>query len=56
MARLICGVGINDGVLLLNHADVGGTHPQWVVFDPRQIKSAVSNNGKFDENSFDTGE
>ena len=45
-----------DGVLLLNHFDVGGTHPQWIVFHPAQIKSAIGNNGKFDEYSFDTGE
>lgn len=37
-----------DGVLLLNHYDVGGTHPQWVVFHPSQIKSAIGNSGKFD--------
>lgn len=45
-----------DGVLLLNHYDVGGTHPQWVVFHPAQIKSAMGNNGKFDELNLGIGE
>lgn len=37
-----------DGVLLLNHYDVGGTHPQWIVFGAEQIKSAMGNSGNFD--------
>lgn len=45
-----------DGVLLLNHYDVGGTHPQWIVFHPSQIKSAMGNNGKFDAINLGIGE
>nr|DAF93713.1 MAG TPA: PolyVal ADP-Ribosyltransferase [Myoviridae sp. ctshb19] len=38
-----------DGVHLKNHYDAGGVGDQWIVFSPKQIKSAMGNNGQFGE-------
>ncbi len=40
----------NDGVIIKNINDVGGTHTQYAVFNPEQIKS-VDNQGTFDKNN-----
>lgn len=40
----------NDGVIIKNINDVGGTHTQYAVFSPEQIKS-VDNQGTFDKNN-----
>ena len=40
----------NDGVIIKNINDVGGTHTQYAVFNPEQIKS-VDNKGMFDESN-----
>lgn len=44
-----------DGVHLKNHYDAAGVSDQWIVFDPRQIKSALGNDGNFRPNSSDFG-
>lgn len=40
----------NDGVIIKNINDVGGTHTQYAVFNPEQIKS-VDNKGTFDKSN-----
>lgn len=40
----------NDGVIIKNINDVGGTHTQYAVFNPEQIKS-VNNKGTFDKSN-----
>ena len=40
----------NDGVIIKNINDVGGTHTQYAVFNPEQIKS-VDNTGTFDKSN-----
>lgn len=45
----------NDGVIVRNLDDAAGLNDKvadhYVVFDPKQIKSAIGNSGKFDRNS-----
>jgi len=41
-----------DGITRLNRAsDESPEHREWVVFDPRQVKSATGNRGTFDESA-----
>lgn len=51
-----------DGMYLINVIDFSGmdgditirrAYDQWIVFEPKQIKSATGNNGNFDSNNPD---
>ena len=43
----------HDGVVLQNFDDIGGRQNQYIVFDPRHIKSAIGNRGTYDINDPD---